>query len=31
VVLTAPARVSMPFLSERRACSSKASCLAMVY
>src|SRR5262245_43313327 len=30
VVLTALARVSMPFLSERRACSSKTSCLAMV-
>src|SRR5262249_45720828 len=31
VVLTALARVSMPFLSERRACSSKTSCLAMFF
>src|SRR3954447_25765801 len=30
VVLTALARMSIPFLSERRACSSNTSCLAMM-
>src|SRR5690348_12775393 len=30
VVFTAPASTSMPFLRERRACSSKTSCLAIV-
>src|SRR5215472_13336758 len=30
VVLTAPARTSIPFLSERRACSSNSSCFAII-